>query len=136
VASILIDTNAYVAFKKGLPEALEIIQRAPTIALPVTVLGELLAGFAVGSQTERNRRELQAFLTSPRAQVLTVDELTAEVYARVYRELRSKGRPIPTNDLWIAALALQHSAALFTFDQHFALVDGLIVGTNTAALGL
>jgi tRNA(fMet)-specific endonuclease VapC len=136
VVSILIDTNAYVAFKRGLPEALEIIQRAPTIALPVIVLGELLAGFTVGSQTERNRSELQAFLTSPRAQVLTVDELTAEVYARVYRELRSKGRPIPTNDLWIAALALQHSVALFTFDRHFALVDGLIIGTNTAALGL
>jgi predicted nucleic acid-binding protein len=71
-----------VAFKRGLPEALEIIQRAPTIALPVIVLGELLAGFAVGSQTERNRRELQAFLTSPRAQVLTVDELTTRAAGR------------------------------------------------------
>ena len=62
--------------------------------------------------------------------LLPVEDTTADYYALVYRELRKKGRPIPTNDLWIAATALQHGLALFSYDAHFTEIDGLPVGTQ------
>ena len=134
ITAILLDTNAYVAFKQGNPDAVEIIQRAPMLALSSTVLGELLAGFAVGSREAKNRAELQQFLASERVHVLTVDDVTAAYYAGIYRNLREKGRPIPTNDMWIAASALQHGYALFTHDGHFQAVDGLQIGTTATEL--
>jgi predicted nucleic acid-binding protein len=96
------------------------------------VLGELLSGFAAGQRETENRRELGAFLDSARVRLLPVEADTAEFYSRVYLNLRRKGRPIPTNDLWIAAAALQHGAAIFSHDQHFREVDGLIVGARFA----
>ena len=134
VTAILLDTNAYTAFKQGEREATKIIQRAPHLALSSTVLGELLAGFASGTRADKNRAELQQFLASPRIHVLTVDEGTAAYYAVVYRDLRSRGQPIPTNDMWIAASALQHGYALFSYDRHFQAVNGLIVGATPTAL--
>ena len=134
VSVVLLDTNAYVAFKQGQAEALEIIQRAALLALNSTVLGELLAGFAIGSREAKNRAELQQFLNSERVHILTVDEGTALYYASIYRNLPQKGRPIPTNDMWIAASSLQHGYALFTYDGHFQDVDGLLVGATPADL--
>ena len=99
VTAIMLDTNAYVAFKQGQPEAVEIIQRAARLALGSIVLGELLAGFAVGSREAKNRAELQQFLASDRVHTLTIDEGTAAYYATIYRNLRQKGRPIPTSDI-------------------------------------
>jgi tRNA(fMet)-specific endonuclease VapC len=136
VNHILLDTNAYVAFKQGQADAVDIIQRAQILALNSIVLGELLAGFAVGSREAKNRAELQQFLASDRVQVIRVDDGTAAYYATVYRNLRSKGQPIPTNDMWIAASALQHGFALFSYDRHFLFVDGLLVGANPADLML
>lgn len=136
VTSILLDTNAYVTFKQGQPDAVDIVQRAPRLALNSTVLGELLAGFAVGSREARNRAELHQFLQSDRVDILVVDDGTAAYYATVYRLLRSKGTPIPTNDMWIAASALQHGYALFSYDGHFQHVDGLLVGATSADLFL
>lgn len=136
LTAVLIDTNAYAAFKQGLPDAVDIIQRAPELVLCSIVIGELLAGFAVGSREAKNRNELQQFLASARVAVVAADEQTAAHYATVYRSLRMKGRPIPTNDLWIAATALQHSCVLFSYDGHFQAVDGLIVGATTTALGM
>jgi tRNA(fMet)-specific endonuclease VapC len=134
VTDVLIDTNAYVAFKQGHPDAIEIVRRATHLALSSTVIGELLAGFAVGSREALNRVELQRFLESDRVHILIVDDGTAAYYANVYRLLRSKGRPIPTNDMWIAAAALQHGHALFTYDSHFEHVDGLLVGATATTL--
>jgi tRNA(fMet)-specific endonuclease VapC len=133
---ILIDTNAYTAFKRGLTEAVDIIQRSPQIALPIIVIGELLAGFAAGQREEKNKQELELFLASPRVILLIVDKKTTEFYASIYASLRAKGQPIPTNDLWITALALQHSTPLFSFDKHFQNVMGLTIGENATALGL
>jgi len=132
--AILLDTNAYVAFKQGQPDALEIVQRATRLGISSTVLGELLAGFAVGTREAKNRVELQQFLTSDRVHILTVDDGTATHYATVYRNLRNKGRPILTNDMWIAASALQHGYALFSYDSHFQTVDGLLVGATPTDL--
>jgi tRNA(fMet)-specific endonuclease VapC len=133
---ILIDTNAYTAFKRGDADALEIIQRAPQFALPIIVVGELLAGFAAGGREEKNKQELELFLASARVTVLLIDKQTTESYAKIYASLRAKGQPIPTNDLWIAALALQHNTALFSFDAHFQNVTGLTIGNNATSLGL
>jgi tRNA(fMet)-specific endonuclease VapC len=132
--NILLDTNAYVAFKRGQTEAANIVQRATSIALTTVVIGELLAGFAAGSREARNRTELQQFLDVERVRIFPVDQATAEYYATVYRTLRSKGQPIPTNDMWIAASALQYGYALFSYDSHFQHVDGVIVGATPAEL--
>lgn len=132
--TILLDTNAYVAFKQGQADAVEIVQRALNLAISSTVLGELLAGFAVGAREAQNRVELQQFLASDRVHILMVDDGTATYYATVYRNLRQKGRPIPTNDMWIAASALQHGYALFSHDGHFRAVDNLLVGATPTDL--
>ncbi len=83
-----------------------------------------------GTRAEANRQELQQFLTSERVHQLVIDAETAAQYAIVYRELRGRGRPIPTNDMWIAASALQHGFAVFSDDGHFHEVPGLHVGTR------
>ena len=127
---ILADTNAYAAFKRGDTLTLEVFRHAPEIALNATVMGELLAGFAGGGHAARNRRELAEFLRSSRVRQLAVDAETAEHYAVLFSSLRKKGRPVPTNDLWIAASAMQHGYALFSFDKHFAEMENLIVGSS------
>jgi tRNA(fMet)-specific endonuclease VapC len=134
VKPILIDTNAYVAFKRGDPEAISIVQLAPAIALNAIVLGELFGGFASGSREEVNRQELARFLVSSRVFVLPVDSRTAEHYAAVYSALRKAASPIPTNDLWIAASAIQHGLSLFSYDRHFRVVPGLQTGASVADL--
>ena len=119
------DTNAYVAFKRGDEKIVEVIQRCPDLLLCATVLGELLAGFAGGTRESRNREELGLFMQSPRVRTVGCGETTADNYGLVFAALRRKGRPIPTNDLWIAASALEHGAGLLTLDIHFAEIDGL-----------
>ena len=125
---ILIDTNVYAAFKRGDAEAIAVLRRAPEIALCPTVFGELLAGFACGSQVARNRRELDEFVRTPRVRQLSIDAETAEHYAAIFAVLRRKGRPVPTNDLWIAAVAMQHGYAVFSLDDHFSAMENLIAG--------
>ena len=130
VRDILLDTNAYSAFKRNTPEAVEIIRHAPVIGINSIVLGELLAGFGVGKREALNRQELDSFLASSRVKRLTVDEGTSEYYSIIYRNLKQKGQPIPTNDMWIAAIAFQHGFAVFTYDGHFQYVDGLQIGNR------
>lgn len=131
---IVLDTNAYTAFKLGHQEAKDVIAMSPQLGLPVVVIAELLAGFAAGSREASNRKELSAFLDSPRVQVLAASLTTADFYARVYAVLRRKGKPIPTNDLWVAATALEYGAALYSYDGHFAEIDGLRCGQSVEAL--
>ena len=125
---IAIDTNAYRAFKRGDAAILSVLQHAPIIIVSVTVLGELLAGFAAGSRESSNRSELTQFLGSGRVQTTPGTTATADLYALIYAALRRKGQPIPTNDLWIAASCLEHGAALLTLDAHFQAIDGLRAG--------
>ena len=122
---VLLDTNAYVAFKKGKPGAIEILQMAGSIGICSVVLGELLSGFVNGSKETLNRLELAHFFDSPRVLLLPVDDETAEFYARIFHQLKRKGRPIPTNDLWIAAAAMQHGYAVFSYDKHFQDIENL-----------
>lgn len=125
---ILLDTNAYAAFMLGEAEVVEVVAHADRLYLNSVVLGELLGGFAAGTREQKNRAELARFMDSPRVEVLPITALTADSYALVYFSLRRRGQPIPTNDLWIAASALEHGAALLTRDAQFAQIDNLRCG--------
>jgi len=125
VSALIIDTNAYSGLLGGEARAVEVLRSAHEIHLPLIVMAELLAGFAAGRRAERNRDELARFMASPRVHLMKPDEKTARQYADVFMALRRSGTPIPTNDLWIAALARQHRLPLLTFDAHFAAVPGI-----------
>ena len=127
---IAIDTNAYTAFKRGDAAIVNVLQHAPVIIVCATVLSELLGGFAAGQRQGANRGELTKFLNVPRVKVVASTAATADLYALVYAALRRKGKPIPTNDLWIAASSLEHGAALLTLDAHFQNIDGLRTGAQ------
>lgn len=125
MSAFVLDTNAYAAFFRGDPRVSELILDAQEIHLPLIVMAELLAGFAAGARQERNRDGLARFMASPGVFLMRPDEKTAHAYSDVYAGLRRQGTPIPTNDLWIAALARQHRLPLLTFDAHFRWVNGL-----------
>jgi len=131
---ILIDTNAYVAFKRGEPSVLEIIQHAEMIAISPVVLGELLGGFECGNKTKKNRDELQQFLHSSRIRLFPITSDTANFYSQIYSSLKNKGKPIPSNDMWIAAQALENGCVLCSYDKHFKAIEGLISGVTVAEL--
>ena len=116
---ICLDTSGYSAFKRGHDGALAVVQSAAEIVLPAVVLGELLAGFRIGSRERSNRRELDAFMESPRVRVAPLDFETAQRYAEILPYLRERGTPIPTNDIWIAATAMEWGLRVLTTDPHF-----------------
>lgn len=116
---IAIDVNRYVDFARGVDDAVACLRRAGEICLPFVVLAELRAGFRLGQQTKANEAGLSQVLQSDRVTVLLPDEQTTHIYANVFAELRGAGTPIPTNDLWIAALVIQHDLVLFSRDKHF-----------------
>lgn len=122
---VIIDTNIYVAFKRNDPTVLSLLQSADSIAINVTVLGELLAGFKGGTKEAQNRQELDLFLDTPRVQLLLVDETTADFFALIFNNLKMLGKPIPVNDIWIAASAMQYGKTLATLDAHFSHITGL-----------
>jgi tRNA(fMet)-specific endonuclease VapC len=116
---LALDTNRYTDLCRGEQHVIEIVERADEVWLPVIVVGELRAGFAAGSQGPRNEAVLRRFLLKPGVAILYADEQTTHHYASIYRQLRKQGTPIPTNDIWIAALVLQHSLVLCARDAHF-----------------
>lgn len=126
MSRILLDTSAYSAILRGDMRIARVMQEADEIAINVIVLGELKAGFRKGRHRERNERELAEFLASPRARVLGLDEETADRYAVILDSLRSAGNPIPTNDVWIAATAMQHGFRILTTDQHFRKIPQIV----------
>lgn len=125
--TVHLDTNAYSAYLRGLPDAVFIIDHAPLLGLSPIVIGELKAGFALGSQETRNLEQLRRARESPRLRMIRLDDSVTDRYARIVKQLRREGTPIPTNDLWIAACVPLVNAALFTLDDHFRQVDGLQV---------
>ena len=117
--NIAIDTNRYRDFCEGVEEVVERFRQAERIALPFPVLAELRAGFACGTLARRNEGVLNKFLNRSRVVVLFADEQTTFHYARIFRQLREQGAPIPTNDIWVAALVQQHNLLLYSRDRHF-----------------
>ncbi len=124
---LMLDTSSYSAFKRGHPGAIHAIQAAARLLVPSIALGELLAGFEIGSRREANRRELEEFLESPRVVRVSIGPATAERYAVILASLRKAGRPIPTNDLWIAACSMEQAAELLTLDAHYLHVSQILV---------
>ncbi|MGQ0813225.1 MAG: type II toxin-antitoxin system VapC family toxin [Gemmatimonadota bacterium] len=116
---LALDTNRYVDFCRGAVDVVAMLENAEAVYLPFVVVGELRAGFAVGSKGATNERTLRRFLMQAGVSVPFADEQTTHHYASVYRQLRLQGTPIPTNDMWIAALVLQHDLVLCARDQHF-----------------
>ena len=123
---LLLDSNAYSHLKRGHPRVAELVRMSEQVFLSAIVVGELLYGFRKGSRTEQNIRELHAFLDSPYVTFVPVSLVTADRYARITTSLRAKGRPIPSNDIWIAAHAMETGTDLVSSDQHFEEVDGLV----------
>ena len=122
---ILLDTNAYSALKRGHAEVADRVRRAEEVLLSVVVVGELLLGFRLGTRFRKNVAELEAFLDNPYVSLVPVTLTSADRFARIAVALRAKGRPIPTNDVWIAAHAMETGAELVSSDAHFEAIDGL-----------
>jgi predicted nucleic acid-binding protein len=123
---VMMDTSTYAAFLRGSPGVKEAVQQADEIVFNPVVLGELTAGFLMGRNEKRNRAILKDFLSSPRVIIAEIDEETSERYAVIVQSLRMKGTPIPTNDLWIAASAMQHGLEVLTTDKHYLEVPQII----------
>lgn len=124
---LLLDTNAYTALMRGQEDVVASVQRAELLYLSAIVAGELLFGFRNGSRYEHNRDTFRSFLANPYVESLAVTQTTADRFARIASRLRRKGTPIPTNDMWIAAHALEVGADLVSFDRHFDVVEGLVL---------
>jgi tRNA(fMet)-specific endonuclease VapC len=123
---ILLDTNAYAGFMRGHAGFRDLIFGADEVLFSVIVLGELNYGFRRGSRLQENLRELRTFLSDPLMRVVPVGSITADRYGRIASQLRTAGRPIPVNDIWIAAQTLEYGADLVTADRHFDHVPGLV----------
>ena len=125
--NVLLDTSAYSALQRGRQPILDVMRRSETVAVSAIVLGELYSGFRAGNRWAESTRQLAQFLSKPSVRVLNVTEETALRYAEVDVHLRRKGRPIPRNDVWIAAVALEHGLQLLTLDVHFREIPLLLI---------
>lgn len=122
---VLFDTNAYSRLGQGEAALTSLVRESEVIVFSTVVAGELLAGFRRGTRYGDNLAALRRFLANPRVSLLPVTWTTADRFGRILADLRRKGRPIPTNDAWIAAQAMESGAELVSFDPHFGQVDGL-----------
>lgn len=123
---VTLDTNRYTDLSRGDDFVVDLVAAAEELWLPFVVVGELRAGFAAGSQEARNEGVLRRFLLKPGVGILYAGEQTTHHYANVYRQLRKQGTPIPTNDMWVAALVLEHSLVLCARDAHFDALPQLV----------
>lgn len=122
---ILLDTNAYAGLLAGDTSILDEVAEAEQIHLSVFVLGELLAGFRGGARLAQNRQWLKTFLAKPTVSFLSASTETAEIFGQIKNDLRKAGTPIPINDVWIAAHAMETGSVLVTYDRHFQGIPGL-----------
>ena len=122
---VLLDSNAYSHFVRGRADVAEIVWEADEVLVSAIVVGELLYGFRGGSDFDRNVQALRSFLNRSYVSVVDVGPVTADRYGGIAAALRAKGRLIPTNDMWIAAHAMETGADLVSADRHFAHVDGI-----------
>ena len=127
MTSIIIDTNAYSHLLKGNKAVQKVLEQTNLIYLSPIVIGELKTGFKLGSKTKFNQQLLDDFINQPTVQTLDIDSATSEVYSNIFVNLKKAGTPIPLNDVWIAAQALQTKSSLLTYDQHFSNIPSLKV---------
>lgn len=124
---ILIDTNIYSDAMRGKGYAVDILRRNEQLLFSPIVIGELLVGFKRGNQEEKNKRELKDFLSRERVYELSISSDTSEFYAFILEQLKKQGTQIPTNDIWIAASAMENGAAIASRDEHFLRINGIMV---------
>jgi tRNA(fMet)-specific endonuclease VapC len=122
---LLLDTSAYSGFRRGVPSVVERISDSDSVLISPVMLGELMYGFRKGAKFEENMRRLRRFLEHEAVEVAPLGEVTADRYSRIVMQLKKDGCPIPINDVWIAAQAMEHGAELVTSDRHFEHVAGL-----------
>ena len=123
--NIVLDTNAYTRLLAGQEDVLDAIGTAETVYLSIFVLGELYAGFAGASKERQNKDALNSFLLKPTVKILNATFETAKIFGMVKENLKKAGTPIPINDVWIAAHALETGSTVITYDSHFKKVAGL-----------
>ncbi|MGD8771389.1 MAG: type II toxin-antitoxin system VapC family toxin [Desulfobacterales bacterium] len=122
----MLDTSAYVGFKRNALETVEIIVRAELLLFSPIVLGELMFGFRAGTRFRENMDDLNRFLEHEAVQLVQIGKITSDRYSRIAAQLKRQGTPIPTKDIWIAAQSMEHGAELITYDQHFEKINGLV----------
>jgi len=125
VKKILLDTNAYTQLLAGREAVLDIISAAGTLYMSIFVLGELYTGFGGGSKEQENREILKRFLLKPTVKILNATLETADVFGMLKSRLNAAGTPLPVNDVWLAAHAIETGSVLISFDKHFNKVSGL-----------
>jgi tRNA(fMet)-specific endonuclease VapC len=123
---ILLDTSAYVGFKRKIEEVVDIIANAELILFSPIVLGELMFGFRNGNRFKENMVDLNNFLEHKVVEFIQIGKTTSDRYSRIALHLKRQGTPIPSNDIWIAAQAMEHGAEIITLDQHFENITGLV----------
>lgn len=122
---VLLDTSAYSELRRGHPEIAALVRRSQRVYLSSIVVGELLFGFRLGTRFLANANELEELLAQPRIELLTVSHTTADRFALIAASLRRRGRALSSNDIWIAAHAMESGADLLTLDDDFGHVEGL-----------
>ncbi len=123
---ILLDTTAYVGFKRNVVEVVEIIVGAELVLFSPVVLGELMFGFRNGTRFKENMADLNRFIQHEVVELVQIGEVASDRYSRIAAQLKRQGTPIPTNDIWIAAQTMEHGAELITSDHHFEKITGLV----------
>ena len=123
---VCLDTSAYSHLRRGNRALQDCLEQAASIQLPAIVVGELYAGFLGGGKATANLKLLAEFLEQPGVSVQDVTHEVAERYGLLVAQLHQAGTPIPTNDIWFAATALETGAHLIAYDGHFSQVPGLI----------
>lgn len=124
---LVIDTNLLISLLWRGDTGEPFFDEYDEMILPATVLGEFKAGLFPTRAGDRNRNALDVFLQKATVRVVPITDRTSDLYAKIYQELRKKGKPIPQNDMWIAASALENGADLATGDAHFRHVPMLTV---------
>ena len=123
---IILDTNTYMRFKRNVAEIVDCIVSAELVLFSPIVLGELMFGFRNGTRFKKNMEDLDNFIQQEVVDLALIGNITSDRYSRIAEQLKRKGTPIPTNDIWIAAQTMEHGAELITTDQHFEKIDGLV----------
>jgi len=124
--TIVIDTNAYSAMKAGDAEVKTFLEEIEHVVVPIIVIGELLSGFQQGNRFSRNSTELDSFLRQPGITVCNIGFAEADRYASLIKALKKAGTPVPTNDVWISAIAIGSGGRLLTRDTHFDKIPGVV----------
>lgn len=129
---VVLDTSAYSQFCRGHDPVVKLISTASWIGISAVVLGELRAGFGLGKRRARNENDLRVFLANAVVHTLDIDDEASQIYAEIIAALRKAGTPVPTNDIWIAAVAAREGVHVVTYDCHFDRIAR--VGTHVLPL--